>query len=88
MIRSFDTIRSCWRPVALATAVLVGVPCFAFEVEGVAIPAKQGDFVVVPRGAQHTYTNPGDTPAEVLVLISPPGFEQHFIEMGEAVEGA
>lgn len=55
-----------------------------FEVDGAKVPAPSGTFVVVPRGAQHTYTNPAEQPAQVLVLISPPGFEQHFIDMSDA----
>jgi len=58
-----------------------------FEVDGSTIHAPSGTFVVVPRGAQHAYTNPAEQPAQVLVLISPPGFEQHFIDMGEATGG-
>lgn len=58
----------------------------SFEVDEVVVPAQSGTFIVVPRGAQHTYWNPSDEPARVLVLISPPGFERYFAEMGEATE--
>ena len=58
-----------------------------FRVDDVETRAPSGTFLVVPRGAQHTYCNPNDEPARVLVLISPPGFEQNFIEMGETAEG-
>ena len=58
----------------------------SFEIDGVEIGAPAGTFVVVPRGAEHTYTNPWNKPSRVVVLISPPGFERHFEEMGEFVE--
>ena len=59
-----------------------------FTVDGRSVPAPRGTFLVVPRGATHGYANPGDSPVRVLVLISPPGFEQHFIDMGEPVDTA
>ena len=55
----------------------------AFRIDDAETSAPAGTFLVVPRGAQHCYTNPNDQPAQVLVLISPPGFEQHFLDMGE-----
>jgi mannose-6-phosphate isomerase-like protein (cupin superfamily) len=59
----------------------------SFRVDDAEVDARAGTFIVVRRGARHTYTNPGDEPARVLVLISPPGFEQHFIDMGEPTGG-
>lgn len=53
------------------------------ELEDGAIAAPAGTFAVVPRGTTHTYSNPTDRPARVLVLISPPGFEQNFAKMGK-----
>ena len=47
------------------------------------IAAPKGTFAVVNRGTTHTYSNPSDKPARVLVLLSPPGFEQNFAQMGE-----
>ena len=57
-----------------------------FEVDGEAISARAGSFVVVPRGARHVYCNPLDEPSRVLVMISPPGFENEFERMGEFAE--
>ena len=59
-----------------------------FTVDGQSVPAPSGTFLVIPRGATHGYANPGNTPVRVLVLISPPGFEQLFIDMGEPVDEA
>jgi quercetin dioxygenase-like cupin family protein len=49
--------------------------------------AEPGDFVFKPRGQWHTFWNAGDQPARLLELISPPGFENYFREMGELVAG-
>jgi quercetin dioxygenase-like cupin family protein len=49
--------------------------------------AEPGDFVFKPRGQWHTFWNAGDEPARLLELISPPGFENYFREMGELVAG-
>jgi mannose-6-phosphate isomerase-like protein (cupin superfamily) len=40
-----------------------------------------GSFVLIPRGTVHTFGNAGSTPAKLLGIISPPGFEQFFIEV-------
>ena len=40
-----------------------------------------GSFVLVPRGTVHTFWNAGATPAKLLIIFSPPGFEQVFVEV-------
>jgi quercetin dioxygenase-like cupin family protein len=40
-----------------------------------------GSFVLIPRGTVHTFQNAGSTPAKLLGILSPPGFEQFFIEV-------
>ena len=45
--------------------------------------APAGAFVMIPRGTVHTIWNTGSTPAKILAIISPPGFEGFFIEAGE-----
>jgi mannose-6-phosphate isomerase-like protein (cupin superfamily) len=48
-----------------------------------------GSFVLIPRGTVHTFWNVGPTPAKHLVIFSPPGFEQAFVEVwGERGEDA
>ena len=42
-----------------------------------------GSFVLIPRGTVHTFWNVGSTPAKLLVIFSPPGFEQFFFEVGD-----
>ncbi len=50
---------------------------------GDTVRATRGAFVHVPRGALHTFRNVGTTPARLLVLITPAGFEGFFREVGE-----
>ncbi len=40
-----------------------------------------GGCVFKPRGIPHTFWNAGDTPARVLEIISPAGFERYFDEL-------
>ena len=45
------------------------------------VVAKAGDLVYKPRGQWHTFWNGGDTPARILEIISPAGFEDFFEEL-------
>ena len=47
------------------------------------IQAPTGAFVLIPRGTSHTFWSTGSTPAKVLAIFSPPGFEEYFIETGD-----
>src|SRR5271170_7363961 len=40
-----------------------------------------GDLIFKPRDQWHTFWNAGDTPARVLEIISPAGFENYFREL-------
>ncbi|MGX1107926.1 MULTISPECIES: cupin domain-containing protein [Bradyrhizobium] len=40
-----------------------------------------GDLIFKPREQWHTFWNAGDTPARVLEIISPAGFENYFREL-------
>ena len=44
---------------------------------------EPGDLVFKPRGQWHTFWNAGDTPARILEIISPAGFEGYFHELVE-----
>jgi quercetin dioxygenase-like cupin family protein len=47
--------------------------------------AHAGDLVWKPRNQWHTFWNAGDTPARILEIISPAGFEKFFetmVDMG------
>ena len=40
-----------------------------------------GSFILIPRGTVRTYWNAGPTPAKLLAIFSPPGFERFFVEV-------
>jgi mannose-6-phosphate isomerase-like protein (cupin superfamily) len=44
------------------------------------IPAPAGSFVLVPRGAPHSFANTGGGTARFLELFSPGGMERYFEE--------
>jgi mannose-6-phosphate isomerase-like protein (cupin superfamily) len=48
---------------------------------------EPGDLVFKPRGQWHTFWNAGDTPARILEIISPAGFELYFDELIDLLAG-
>lgn len=48
--------------------------------------ASAGEFVFVPRGVPHTFSNPGDAPAHFLSFVTPAGFERYFVELAGIIE--
>ena len=51
--------------------------------DGKWIHAGPGDYVFGPRDVPHGFKAPGDTPARVLVVCAPAGFDQFVLEMSE-----
>ena len=49
------------------------------------IRATPGTYVFIPPGVPHNIANPGDTPARVLMTVSPPGHEHYFEELARLV---
>ena len=47
------------------------------------LTAEAGDLVFKPRDQWHTFWNAGDTPCEIIEIISPAGFENFFRELAE-----
>ena len=47
------------------------------------VEAGPGDLVFKPRNQWHTFWNAGDTPCEIIEIISPAGFEDFFRELAE-----
>ncbi len=45
------------------------------------IIAEPHTWVFKPRGQWHTFWNAGDTPCEIIEIISPAGFENYFREL-------
>jgi mannose-6-phosphate isomerase-like protein (cupin superfamily) len=50
--------------------------------------AGPGDLVFKPRDQWHTFWNAGDTTCRLLEIISQPGFEHFFNELGEQIAAA
>jgi mannose-6-phosphate isomerase-like protein (cupin superfamily) len=48
------------------------------------VVAQEGTWVFKPRHQWHTFWNPGDTPCEIIEIISPAGFETYFKEVAAA----
>ena len=44
------------------------------------LSAGPGAYILKPRGIPHTFWNAGSTPARLLEIISPAGFERYFEE--------
>jgi quercetin dioxygenase-like cupin family protein len=44
--------------------------------------ARAGDFVFLPRGTPHCFTNPGVDAARALILCTPAGLDHFFDEVG------
>lgn len=53
--------------------------------EGGDSAAAAGSLVVVPRGAQHTFSNPSGTPMRMVGTFTPPRFEQYFVELAAEI---
>lgn len=54
------------------------------------VHASAGSFVLIPRGVVHTHSNPGTAPNRFLVIFSPAGMEEYFVEreaLGETAPG-
>jgi mannose-6-phosphate isomerase-like protein (cupin superfamily) len=47
------------------------------------VTAGPGTWVLKPRNQWHTFWNAGDTPCEIIEVISPAGFENFFRELAE-----
>jgi quercetin dioxygenase-like cupin family protein len=45
------------------------------------VEAGPGVLIFKPRNQWHTFWNAGDTPARILEIISPAGFERYFAEL-------
>src|SRR4030088_278782 len=48
------------------------------DLGGEIVYGEVGDLIFKPRGQWHTFWNAGDSPARILEIISPAGFEKFF----------
>ena len=86
---AFSIVEHPLKPRTLARPHLhEGTDEFSFVVKGRVgvrigdriFDATPGCYVLKPRGIPHTFWNPGDSPARLVEVISPAGFEQFFDE--------
>ena len=61
---------------------------FGFQVGERTVDGAAGAFFYVPKGLEHTFWNQGPTPARMLIMMSPPGFERYFEELAEGLASA
>src|SRR5262249_60895820 len=47
--------------------------------------ARAGATVNIPANAPHAFRNVADRPARLLCMVTPPGLEQSFLEVGDRV---
>jgi uncharacterized cupin superfamily protein len=48
------------------------------------VTAGPGSYLIKPRGLMHTFWNAGPSPARILEVIAPAGFETYFAELADA----
>lgn len=58
------------------------------EVDGRRIELAPGDSAFLPRGTAHTYQNFTEATARMLVMTTPAGFDNFFVECSAMSEGA
>jgi quercetin dioxygenase-like cupin family protein len=59
-----------------------------FRSNGKEVTLAAGGYIVKPRGELHSMWNAGSSPARMIEIISPAGFEKYFVELAEAVAAA
>ncbi|MGK7376996.1 quercetin 2,3-dioxygenase [Planococcus sp. 1R117A] len=58
----------------------------AFTVGEKTIMAKPGTFLYAPRGIAHMYKSEGTVPSRILIMLTPAGMEQFFVEASVPAE--
>jgi glyoxylate utilization-related uncharacterized protein len=53
-----------------------------FNVDGQRIEAKPGTFVNIPPNVLHSFKNETNENAKLIIVLSPAGLEQFFVEVG------
>ena len=68
------------RHVNCSEAFFVLAGTLTFVLDGEPVPGGPGDFLLVPRGAAHTFGNRSDSPGRLLVLHAP-AMDAYFEEL-------
>ncbi len=58
-----------------------------FQLDGATIVATPGSFLYSPKGQVHQFTNKTAEVAQLLIWVTPAGFEHFMAEIGQAVNG-
>src|ERR671933_1429087 len=58
---------------------------FGFQIGQTTVDGAARTFFFVPKGIEHAFWNQGSTPARLLAMMSPPGFERYFEELAEVL---
>ena len=58
---------------------------YSFRVGDSRTEARAGSFRFVPKGTVHTYRNIGTTPGKSLVVLTPGGFENFWVEAADLI---
>jgi quercetin dioxygenase-like cupin family protein len=53
-----------------------------FHADGRSFTATDGAYITLARGSLHTFKNTGARPARMLVVVTPSGLEDFFLEVG------
>jgi mannose-6-phosphate isomerase-like protein (cupin superfamily) len=56
-----------------------------FHVDGSIFTTTSGAWVTLAKGSLHSFKNTGSTPARMLAVVTPSGFENFFLEVGREV---
>jgi mannose-6-phosphate isomerase-like protein (cupin superfamily) len=75
------------RHVNCSEAFFVLAGTITFHLDGASLEGGAGDFLLVPRGAAHTFGNRGESPARLLVLHAP-AMDAYFEELHLLWSGA
>ncbi|HYN68615.1 MAG TPA: cupin domain-containing protein [Candidatus Eisenbacteria bacterium] len=59
-----------------------------FRSNGREVSLGAGGYIVKPRGELHAMWNAGASPARMIEIISPAGFENYFVELAAAIAAA
>ena len=58
-----------------------------FHADGNSFSGGAGTWVTLAKGSRHYFRNTGETAAKMLIMVTPAGLEEFFLEVGRPVEG-
>lgn len=58
-----------------------------FHADGNSFSGGPGTWVTLSKGSRHYFRNTGERAARMLILVTPAGLEEFFLEVGRPVEG-